>query len=149
MRVHHQIRRAEQGNSIIEFGLVFPLIFAFLTGTFQLGYGFFLYDQLQSVVRSGARYASTADFDSAQGGATFQSNVANVVVYGSPSGGTTPLVRGLATSAVSVTWQADAKGIPQTVTIKITSFNFTLLGVAYQLTNKPKSAFIYLGQFLS
>ncbi len=149
MRVHQHFRRAKQGNSIIEFGLAFPLIFALLTGMFQLGYGFFLYDQLQSVARSGARYASTADFDSAQGGTGFQSNVANVVVYGSPAGGTTPLVLGLATSVVNVTWQADVKGIPQTVTIKITSYNFTLLGVTFRLTNKPQSTFIYMGQFLS
>src|SRR5262249_41625041 len=91
MRIHQRVRRATQGNSIIEFGRVFPVIFAFLTGTFQLGYGFFLYDQLQSVVRSGARYASTADFDSTQGGAGFQSNAANVVAYGSPTGGTPSL----------------------------------------------------------
>jgi Flp pilus assembly protein TadG len=141
--------RRERGNTMIEFGMAFPLLFAFLIGMFQLGYGCFLYNQLQMVVRTGARYASIADFDSASSGASFRSNVANMVVYGNPSGGTRPLVTGLRTSLVSVTWQADGAGIPQTVTVKISSYSFSVLGKAYQLTNKPQATFIYLGQFLS
>lgn len=142
-------RRAQGGNAMIEFGLAFPVLFSLLIGTFQFGYEFHLYDQLQSAVRDGARYASTEDFDSASAGATFKSKVANMVVYGSPSGGTTPLVTGLRTTAISVSWQADAAGIPQTVTVKVTSYTFTVLGVTFVLTNKPQAIFIYQGQFLS
>lgn len=142
-------RRAKRGNAMIEFGLAFPLLFSILIGTFQLGYGFHLYNQLQTVVRTGARYASAIDFDSATSGATFKSRVANMVVYGVASGGATPLVTGLRTTKVSVTWQADAAGIPQAITVKVSGYSFTVLGVTYQLTNKPQATFIYQGQFLS
>lgn len=148
MALHHRSRIRQRGNAIIEFGVTFPLLFVLLIGMFQFGYAFFLYNQLQSVVRSGARYASATDFDSDGNGAAFTTNVANVVVFGSPSGGITPLVSGLRTAAVSVTWQADAANVPQTVTVRISSFTMNLLGQSFQLTNKPYSTFIYLGQFL-
>jgi Flp pilus assembly protein TadG len=140
-------RRLRRGNVFIEFGLAFPLLFVFLSGSFELGYGFFLYDRLESMVRTGARYASVIDFDSAQGGSTFRTNVQNMVVYGTPSGGGSPLVLGLTTSKVNVTWQADAAGIPQTIKVAISNYQFRVLGATFLLTNKPFATFIYLGQF--
>ncbi|MBI3694288.1 MAG: pilus assembly protein [Acidobacteria bacterium] len=142
-------RQRERGNAIIEFGLAFPLLFVFLIGMFQLGYGFFLYNELQALVRNGARYAAQIDFDSTSAGSTFKSNVQNMVVYGAPSGGSTPMVPNLTTSSVSVTWLADGAGIPQTITVKISTYTFSALGTTFTLTNKPQATFIYLGQFLS
>ncbi len=134
---------------MVEFGLAFPLLFLLLIGMFQFGYGFFLYNELQASVRSATRYAAQFDFDSSTGGATFQSNVQNMLVYGTPSGGSTPVVPNLSTSAVSVTWVADGAGIPQTVTVKISSYTFSALGTSFTLTNKPQATFIFLGQFVS
>jgi Flp pilus assembly protein TadG len=144
-----QRRRRQAGNAIAEFGLAFPILLVFLTGMFQLGYAFVLYNELQSVIRTAGRYASLADFDSAQAGATFTGNVTNVVVYGTTTAGSKALVPGLTTSKVTVTWQADGAGIPQTITVKISSFSFSVLGTSFQLTNKPQGTFIYLGQFKS
>ncbi|HYM05158.1 MAG TPA: TadE family protein, partial [Terriglobales bacterium] len=128
-----------------------PILFTFLIGTFQLGYCFFAYNELASLIRGGARYASTADFDSASSpvGSTFSDTVKNVVVYGNPAGGSPALLVGLTKAEVSVSWATDTAGIPQTITVKISSFTFSLLGRTFQLTNKPQSTFIYLGQFLS
>ena len=145
MPLERQTRRWKRGNAIIEFALVFPLLSTFLIGLFQLGYAFFLYNELQSAIRAGARYASAADFDQSQSGVTFKSNVQKMVVYGSPTGATA-LVPGLTTSGVSVTWQVDGTGFPQIITVKISSFPITVLGTTYQLTNKPQATFIYLGQ---
>lgn len=141
--------RPGRGNVVIEFGLAFPLLFVFLSGMYQFGYAFFIYNELQSVIRSGARYASTADFNAGMGGSTFQSRVRNVVVYGAPGGGATPLVRGLTTSQVSVTWSADAAGIPQTVTVSISNYSFYAVFRTITIPNKPRSTFIYLGQYIS
>ena len=142
-------RRHQRGNAIVEFGLAYPLLFVFLSGMFQFGYAFFVYNQLQTVVRTGARYASTNDFDSASGGSTFRTQVQNIVVYGAPGGGATPLVKGLTPGAVNVTWTTDAAGIPQTVTINISSFSFYAVFRTFTVPNKPRATFIYLGQFIS
>ena len=143
-----QFGRSRRGNAIAEFGLAFPLLLAFLTGMFQLGYGFFLYNELQSAVRAGARFASVTDFQSDQGGTAFANQVKNMVVYGNPAGGTTPLAPGLTTGSVNVTWQTDAAGIPQTVTVNIFNYGFSVLGTSFRFTNKPQSVFIFLGQFV-
>lgn len=138
-----------RGNVILEFGLAFPLLFLLLSGMYQFGYAFFVYNQLQSAVRTGGRYAATTDFDGGQGGASFKSRIQKVVVYGVTSGGTTPVVNGLTTAKVSVTWLADSKGIPQTITVRISGFSFYAVFRTFSLSNKPKATFIYLGQYIT
>jgi len=142
-------RRSQSGNVILEFGLAFPLLITFMSGMFQFGYAFFVYNQLQSAIRAGARYAALADFDGGSAGGTFTNNVRNVVVYGTPAGGSIPVLTGLTTANVNVAWAADAMGIPQTVTVNITNFTFSVVWTSYQLTNKPRATFIYLGQYLT
>lgn len=69
------------------------------------------------------------------------------MVYGTTTAGTKSLVPRLSTGGVSVTWQADGAGIPQTITVKVSSFSLPVLGSTFQLTNKPQETFIFLGQF--
>ena len=137
-----------RGNVILEFGLAFPLLFLLLSGMYQFGYAFFVYNQLQSAVRTGGRYAATTDFDGGGSGANFKSRIQNIVVYGVTSGGTTPVVKGLTTAKVNVTWIADSKLIPQTITVRINDFSFYAVARTFTLSNKPKATFIYLGQYI-
>ena len=141
-------RSRRRGNVMMEFGLAFPLLFLFLSGMYQFGYAFFVYNQLQSAVRTGARYAATTDFDGTAG-SSFKSRVQNVVVYGVPTGGSTPVVKGLTTSKVSVTWLGDAMSIPQTVTVGISDFSFYAVFRTFTLSDKPKATFIYMGQYVT
>ncbi len=140
---------ARSGNVIVEFALAFPLLITFLGGMFQFGYAFFIYNQLQSTVRTGARFASTADFDSSSGGANYRSQVTNMVLYGTPTAGSTPVVRGLTTSNVNVSWETDAAGIPQVITVNIVNYTLSAVWASFTLSNKPRSVFIYQGQFVS
>ena len=133
---------------MIEFGLAFPLLFVFLSGMYQFGYAFFIYNELQSAIRTGARFASTLDFDGGAGSG-FRSKVQNMVVYGTPTAGSTPVVRGLTTAKVNVTWTTDGAGIPQTVTVAINNFSFYAVFRTITLPNKPRATFIYLGQYIS
>jgi len=141
--------RRRRGNVIIEFAVTFPLLLAFLSGMYQFGYAFFVYNQLQSAVRTGARYGSTTDFDGGSGGSNFQGRVRNVVVYGSPTGGSVAHVKGLATSNVNVVWTADGAGIPQTITVSISNFSYYAVFRTFTAPNKPRATFLYLGQFIS
>lgn len=141
--------RRRRGNVMIEFGLAFPLLFVFLSGMYQFGYAFFIYNELQSTVRTGARFASTLDFDAGNGGTNFRNQVKNVVVYGTPSAGAAPLVKGLTPSKVDVTWASDAAGIPQTITVSISNYSFYAVFRTFTIPNKPRATFIYLGQYMS
>ena len=96
--------RRSGGNAIIEFAVVFPLIFTIFTGVFQFGYALYVYNQLQTAVRGGARYASALSYQSTGGSpaSTYLNAVKNTVVYGSPTGSGSPIVPGLTTSHVSV-----------------------------------------------
>ena len=150
MRLGRRRRAGQRGNVIVEFALAFPLLFVFLGGMFQFGHAFYVYNELQSAVRAGVRFAAQADFDGGTGGATFRTQVRNMVVYGSPSSsGPPPLVNGLTTGNVAVNWQADGAGIPQTVTVNISDFTIYAVWGSFTLSNKPRSTFIWLGQFVS
>ena len=142
--------KSQGGSAIIEFALAFPAIVMMMGTLFQFGYGFMTYNTLQGAIRSGARYASIADFD-APGGADFEINVKNVVVYGIPNPVLDPpVVRGLTTSHVIVdSSNQDGSGIPITVSVSISGFELFKVFSAITLTNKPKSTFTYMGQYKS
>ena len=141
---------SQRGSAIIEFALAFPAIVMMMGTLFQFGYGFMTYNTLQGAIRSGARYASIADFD-APGGADFETNVKNVVVYGIPNPDSDPpVVRGLTTSHVIVdSSNQDGTGIPITVSVSISGFELFKVFSTITLTNKPKSTFTFMGQYKS
>lgn len=92
-----------------------------------------------------ARFSSTVDFDS-----TTQSvigKIQNMVVYGSPTGGSTPLVKGLALTNVSVTWSADTAGIPQTMTVALVNYTCDAVFQTFAWNNKPAVTVRYMGVY--
>ncbi len=151
MRLRYPRRARRRGNVIVEFALAFPLLFVFLGGMFQFGHAFYVYNELQSAVRAGVRYAAQADFDGDGGGTDFRARVRSMVVHGSPvaPSGTPPLVNGLTTGNVTVNWQADGAGIPQTITVNINDFTIHAVWGSFTLANKPRSTFIWLGQYVT
>lgn len=95
--------------------------FVFLTAIFALlefSRLLWTHNALRDAVRKGSRYAATSPQNA--------SNVKNYVVYGtvSPGGGATPVVYGLTTSNVVVTY--NNFGVKQgSVEVKITGYQFT------------------------
>jgi uncharacterized protein (UPF0333 family) len=113
-------RNFERGNAIVEFAISLPLLVAVVAGIFHFGYTFFIYNSLQNSVHAGARFASAADFT--VGSSSFENQVKNVTVYGTPSPDvdSLSLVPGLTTDEVVVSANSlDAVGIPRTVTVSI------------------------------
>ena len=148
MRATCQRSVKRRGNLAVEFALGWVLLWAIFGGLYQFGYSFYLYNGLQSAVADGAMLASRLDFDSRDTDA-FSSNIKNMVVYGSITAGTTPLVPNLSTANVSVVWSADAKGIPQAVTVRIVNFAIAALFKSFLLSNKPACTVKYAGNYLS
>jgi Flp pilus assembly protein TadG len=137
-----------KGNAIIEFALSAAVLFPMLAGTFELGYGMFSYNRLQQAVRAGGRYASLRSYDSVTSTPTnaFLTAVRNVVIYGDPEGGTTPVVNGLTPEHVTLNVALNG-GVPATMTVAITGFEIKTIFTNVQLTNKPAAAFAYGGRY--
>jgi Flp pilus assembly protein TadG len=140
-------RRRQGGNALIEFAIAFGFLFPVLTGTFQFGYAFFIYNELQNAVRQGARYAAFKTYDSSSStpSTAFANSVKNVVVYGNPTGGTTPIVPSLTTDNVNlqVTYTA---GVPAMMTVSIQNYTLDAFLRTFSI-NKPAASFSYVGVY--
>ncbi len=57
--------RGERGQDLVEFALIFPVLFLILMGIFDMGRAIYYTSTLHSAAREGARYASVAPTDNA------------------------------------------------------------------------------------
>ena len=140
-------RRRQRGNALIEFALAFGFLFPLLTGTFQFGYAFFLYNQLQNAVRQGARFAALKTYDSASTtpSTAFRDSVRNAVVFGNPAGGSIPVAKSLTTSNVTLN-VTFSNGVPNMMTVSIQNYTLDALLRTFTL-NRPSASFSYVGVY--
>lgn len=140
-------QRARAGNAMIEFALVFGLLWLVLSGCFRLGYSIYIYESALSAVAGAARYAARVEFD--EPNHLFAAKVRNMAVYGNPAGGTAPLAPGLQPGHVSVSWVYDAKGVPVTITVSLTGYSVNALFQTFTWSGKPAVTVRYAGSFQS
>ena len=145
-------KNSEKGNVMIEFALNVSVMFILLTGIFQLGYAFYIYNALVNAVRNGARYASNVPYSSstATPDDAYRTKVQNMVVYGvpTPASSMKPLVSGLTLSNVAVTMTGgNAGGLtpPTAVKVSIIGFRAVALFPNVYLDGKPYCLFPYSG----
>lgn len=104
-------RKSQRGHAMIELAISAGVMVAFLGGTFQFGYTFYVYNQLVSAVGDGARYASvkplTADREADK------ATIRNMVVFADPrpSPSAVPVVRNLKPENVRVTYTPDGSAV--------------------------------------
>lgn len=145
-------RKRCRGNSLVEFALSSTIFILSFSGAFQFGYGFYRYNQLQSAVAGGARYASLKTYRTLRGQLDVNANktaVANVVVYGTPTaaGNAAPAIPGLSTGAVDVTYTLSPAGIPTSVKVSMQSMTIDAVFKQFTLTGKPHVTFPYMGRY--
>jgi Flp pilus assembly protein TadG len=141
--------RRQRGTSIVEFALGSGILMAAFTGTFEFGYTFYVYNNLQTAVNDGAKYAALRPYESTDSTpeACFKTAVQNMVVYGDPTGTTTkPVAPGLAPSNVTLT-VTFANGVPSAMTVAITGYTMDSAVAMITLTNKPQVTYPYLGRY--
>jgi len=105
------IFRRDEGSSIIELAIVFPILLILFVGTAELGRLFYTYTTLAKATDVGARYLSTSR-NAVNGTATEiaieNTTAKNLVVYGckdrtlAPCSTTPPIVVGLTTANVNI-----------------------------------------------
>jgi Flp pilus assembly protein TadG len=135
MRRSKVSRQNERGAALVEFGLAGAIFFTALFGSLEFSRLLWTHNALADATRRGARYASINLLN--------VNNVKNMVVYDttSPPAGAKPVVYGLTTSNVNVTYSTGTViqrfGVKNgTVTVQITnySFNFSLLPFGGSIT---------------
>ena len=131
---------------MVEFAIGVGVLLAAFTGTFQFGYTFLQYNNLENAVARGARYASLVPYDSPDTtpSTAFKTAVQNMVLYGTPTAGATPVLPGLATGNVNLT-VTFSNGIPAIMTVSISGYKIDSIFASNTLTNKPRVAFTYQG----
>ena len=110
----------ERGSTLVEFAIGATVFLTVMFGVIEFGRALWVHNALSDAARRGARYAVVhKESDSAA--------VKNVVVYGDPAGGSTPLVNNLTLSNVNVTHSGfGLSGGTATVSISDYHFEFVL-----------------------
>jgi len=138
MKLHKRIR-SERGTAMVEFAITASFFLMTIMAIISGGHLFFTHNALVESTRRGARYAATLA-KPATGfcdiGSTSVDPVRNMVLYGTPTAGTTTLVNNLQPSNVMVCYSSDF-GVGQgTVSVKIVNYNYTF-AVAARVINMP------------
>ena len=143
--------KSKRGSAIVEFACAAPLLIMILAGTFQFGYTFYVYNQLQLSIRGGVRYASLMDYKGTSSAcvANTQDTVKNLVVYGAPTpaADAVPVVRGLSKAKVNVSFNPDTRGVPTAVTVEVSGFTVDGLFSSFTFNGKPLASVPYMGRY--
>jgi len=104
------------------------------------------YNRLQSAVAQGARFASLIPYDSPTiaPSTAFLAGVHNMTLYGSPTAGTSPVVRGITPGNVSLT-VTFTNGVPSAMTVSISGYIIDSVFRKTTLSNKPRVTYPYQG----
>lgn len=148
MKRHTKIH-SERGTAVLEFTLTAAVFLMMIVAIISGGHLFFTYNAMVESTRRGARFAATLAKPATENclnTSTTVDPVKNMVLYGTPTAGTTTLVNNLQPSNVTVCYSADYGVAQGTVSVKIENYTYTFaLGrvinmPAYQTTVMGESA---------
>ncbi len=150
-----QRQRSQKGHAMIELALCAGVMIACLSGTFQFGYTFYVYDELVSAVGNGARYAASRTYRAANASDIDKGNAAirNLVVYGNsrPAPDAAPTAPNLKPENVQVTWikddTRDENGAPSAVDVSIINYSVGAMFGTFALNRRPLAEFPYIGRY--
>jgi Flp pilus assembly protein TadG len=94
-------RSRQQGQSLLEFAMVLPILLLIVGGVIEFGRAYYQYNTLSKAVREGARYMSSSDYDPIE-----MAQCRNLCVYGNSTGAGSPILPGLTTSDIAITARA-------------------------------------------
>jgi Flp pilus assembly protein TadG len=113
-------RKNEEGRTLLEFAITGTVFLMVLFGVIEFSRLYWTHNALRDAARRGVRYAAIRRNDTAG-----EQAVKNMVVYGNPNGGTTPLVSGLTTSNVGLEYvNYNGVQLSSRATVKITNYKF-------------------------
>jgi Flp pilus assembly protein TadG len=151
----------QKGHAMIELALCAGVMIACLSGTFQFGYTFYVYDELVSAVGNGARYAASRTYRAASPADIEKGNAAirNLVVYGNPVYGNVvygnsrpapnaaPVAPNLKPENVQVNWIRSDSGAPSAVDVTIVNYSVGAMFGTLPLNHRPLAEFPFVGRY--
>ena len=142
--------KRERGHAMLELALSAGVMVAFLAGTFQFGFTFYVYNQLLTAVGNGGRYAAQRAYRAATPAdlERGRSAIRNLVVFGDarPEADAAPVVANLKPEQVNVEWAKNDAGEPQSVHISISGYMVNAVFATFPLEGRPAVDFPYLGR---
>lgn len=115
----NRFRSDERGVQLIETAIVIPVLLLLFAGVAEFGRYFYEYTTLAKASRLGARYLAAK---AVNGPNNWQANAKNIVVYGNTAGTGTPILSGLSTSNITITYEGGTAGVPDLVRVSITGY---------------------------
>lgn len=128
---------SEAGIATVEFAITAAFFLMMIIAIVSAGHLFFTHNALVESTRRGARYAALLtkpSTESCVNNSTTVDPVKNMVLYGTPTAGTTTLVSNLQASNITVCYSGDY-GVGQgTVSVKIENYTYTFAIGAVDIT---------------
>ena len=109
----------EKGSTLVEYAIGATVFVMATFAVLEFGRALWAHNALTDAARQGARYAVLHT-----GSAAEDSNIKNLVVYGTTAGGAKPIVAGLSTTNVKIIRSGDFSVNSGTATVKITDYKF-------------------------
>lgn len=148
MNRHITKHHSEGGAAVVEFALTAAIFIMMIVAIISGAHLFFTHNAMVEATRRGARYAATRCYPDLAGctdSANTVEKVQNVVLYGTPTAGTTTLVHNLQRNNVTVTYSADF-GVGQgNVSVKIDNYTY-IFGVSGTSISMPKYQTTVVGE---
>lgn len=116
MKRHKNNRRSERGSTLVEFAIGATVFLTVMFAVLEFGRALWVHNALADAARRGARYAVIHP-------STDYAAVKNVVVYGDPAGGSSPVVDNLTTSNVNIAYSGFGLN-DGSATVSITNYQF-------------------------
>src|SRR5215813_7920476 len=142
--------KSERGAAMVEFTLTASFFLMMVMALVSGGHLFFTHNAMVEATRRGARYAAMQCKPNLSGCAnsdTTVDRVKNMVLYGTPTAGTTTLVHNLQASNITVTFSNNFNVATGTVSVQIDSYQyvfavggFTVSMPSYHTTVAAESA---------
>lgn len=143
--------KGERGHAMLELAVSSAVMISCLTGTFQFGYTFYVYNQLVTAVGNGGRYAAMRTYRaaSARDREKGAQAIRNMVVYGDaqPAPGAQPIAANLTPEQVDVHWVTDGKSAPTAVDVSIRQYKVDAVFTSFIFSGRPGVEFPYVGRY--
>jgi Flp pilus assembly protein TadG len=143
--------QAQSGHAMVELAICAGVMVLFLSGTFQFGYTFYLYNRLVTAVGNGARYAAQRTYRSATSDDVERGNTAirNMVIYGDPqpAADAEPVVPNLTPEQLDVSWVKTRAGIPTAVDLSVHNYTVNAVFRSFTFDGSPSVEFPWVGRY--